>query len=99
MQQGDGTPDQEGDHHDSGDLHNAQRLAARLVDTLDVAAPEVDRDHGPEDGRKHIGGNMLAVVDQVGKFVEQAAEILAGADHADGPGEDVIEDQGGDGEA
>src|ERR1019366_4125568 len=39
-QQGDGAPDEEGGHHDGGDLHDAQRLAAGFVDALDVAPPE-----------------------------------------------------------
>ena len=35
---------------------------------------------------------------QFADFVEQAGQILAGADHADGAGEDVVEDQRRDGE-
>ena len=40
--------------------------------------------------------DAIALVQQLADFVEQRAQILAGADHADGSGEDVVEDQRGD---
>src|SRR5450759_5099161 len=98
-QQGDGAPDEEGGHHDGGDLHDAQRLAAGFVDALDVAPPEVGGDNHAEPGGEEMGGNAGGDVAGLGEFVEQVAEVQSGADHADGSGQDVIEDEGRNGEA
>src|SRR5450759_2059817 len=89
-QQSEGTPDEQSDHHDGGDLHDAQRLAAGFVNSFDVAPPEVDGDHYAEEGGERMGFEPEILVHESADFVEQAAEIEARADYADGAGEDVI---------
>src|SRR5581483_3261798 len=95
-QDGDGAPNQESHDHDGGDLHNAKRLAAGLVDALDVVPPEIEGNGDAEDRGKQIGADGVADVGHPGDFIEQVSEILAGANHADGAGKNVIEDEGGD---
>ena len=92
-QQGDGAPDEEGDHHDRGDLHDAQRLAAGFMDTADVTAPEVGRNQHSETGGEEVGRNAWGNVAGLRKLVEQVSEVKSRADHADGSGENVVEDQ------
>ena len=70
-----------------------RRLAARFVHALGVLPPEVNRDDNREEGRKivHVEGERLP--EHLRDLVQQVPQILARADHADGSGEDVIEDQ------
>ena len=92
-QQRDGAPDEEGNHHDGGDLHDAQRFAAGFVDAPDVAAPEVGGDQHAKTGGEEVGRNARGDVAALGKLVDQVAEIQSGADHADRSGENIVEDQ------
>ena len=76
------TPDQKHHHHHGRDLHDAQRLAARFVNALDVAPPEIDGDDHAEDRGETGSGAMRdarrAVISA--NLVQQAAQILPGAD-------------------
>ena len=44
LQQRQAAPDDQQDHHHGRDLHDPQRVVARLVEPLRVAPPEVDGD-------------------------------------------------------
>ena len=43
-------PEEQNDHHDGGDLHDAQGLVAGFLDALDVLPPVINGDDGSEDG-------------------------------------------------
>jgi len=67
---------------------------AGLVDALDVASPKVEHDQDGRNPPKTCPGGMCETqMIQVGSFVQQVGQVLACADHADGAGEDVIEDE------
>ena len=53
------------------------------------------RDHHGQTGRESVGVDVHALMQQIADFVQQRAQILARADHADGPGENVVEHQRG----
>src|SRR5271169_5780982 len=55
------TPDQQSRHHDGGDLHDTQCLAAGFVNALDVLPPEIEGDADREEGSKvvHVEGERL----------------------------------------
>ncbi len=105
-------PDQQNDHHHRGDLHDPQRLVARLLDALDVLPPVIDRDRGGKDRRGviHVELNGMACgvhqrrrqpVAMVGhhqQLVHQAGDVLAGGHAGDRAGEDVVEHQRRDAE-
>ena len=76
-------------------MHDAERLAARLVNALDIVPPEVQRHDEPKSGGEEIRRHARGEVHRFGRFIDQAAQVLAGADAADGAGEDVVEDQSG----
>ena len=93
-EEGDGTPDQKGHHHDRGDLHDPESLPARFMDTLNVVPPEVHRHQNAEARRKQVRSNSETRVSQGGNLVEEVAQVLTGADHADRTSENVVENQG-----
>src|ERR1700749_1361423 len=80
------TPEDQHHDHDSCDLHDAEGLFARLVDSDDVLAPEIDGDEYGKTGGEvfgmHVGGMEVEIVNG---FVEKSGEVEAGADAADGP--------------
>src|ERR1035437_1060174 len=95
----DHAPYEQDHHHDGGDLHDAQRLLAGFVHADDVLAPEVDGDYGGEHCREIRRVNLQrGEVPVYTDLVDEAAEVEARADGADGAGEHVIEHQGGNGE-
>ena len=93
QQNGQRAPDQQRHHHHGGDLHDAQRLAARFVHALDVLPPEVHRDENGEEGGKIVHVERERLAQHLRDLIQQMAQILARADHADGSGENVVEHQ------
>src|SRR5262249_10473851 len=98
------TPEQDDGGHDRRDNHDRQRLAARLVNAFEVEPEEVS-DNGAGDAgcapvhdeffRPRVELDAAEITEQ---FQQQADDVFAGGDAADGPGEDVVEHQGGDGD-
>ena len=62
-----------------------------LRDSFDVAVPEIDGDGDAEEDRESIGVGAPGLMQRLGHVVQEAAEVLAGADGADGAGQDVID--------
>ena len=91
---GDGTPDQEDHHHHGRDLHDAQSSAARFMHAPDILPPEVNGDQHAQSRREGVHLHSRGLVQHFEDLIEQRTQILARADHADGSGQDVIEDQG-----
>ncbi len=105
-------PDQQNDHHHRGDLHNAQRLVARLLNALDVLPPVIDRHSGSQQRRRvvhvqldgivvhvHQGRRQpMPLVCNIDQFVEKPSDVLPGGNAGDGAGEDVVEHQRGNAE-
>src|SRR5438093_2129403 len=78
-----GAPYKKHDNHNRGDLHDAKRLRTRFVNAFNIAPPEVRGRHDAECRRELIGWNRHARMQHFGYFVDDPAEILAGADGAD----------------
>src|ERR1700686_559118 len=105
-------PGQQDDHHDGGDLHDAESFLAGLLDTLGIFPPVINRNDQSEYYGRHVDvevrGAMEDVVDGAGNpavyvggdkgFVDQTDDVLASRHPGDRSGEDVIEHQGGDAE-
>ena len=71
-----------------------------IRECLDVVPPEIRRhEQSRKTRRTRFGGHVDAGVQQFADLIHQPAEILAGADAADRSGQDVIEDQRGNGES
>ncbi len=87
------TPDQQDPHHDRRDLHDAQRLAARLMNALDVLPPEVRRDQHTESGSEKIHGQLMFHVSHFAELIQQGSQVLPRADDADRTCEDVVKDE------
>src|SRR4051794_28027277 len=65
-------PDNEYHHHHGRDLHNAQRLLARLVHALDVLTPEVESYKNSESGRKVRWVSMCVLqMKVINAFIQQ----------------------------
>src|SRR5204863_9913805 len=77
---------------------DAQRLAARFVDALGVFPPEVARYQQTEESGKIVHIEVDGLAYKLCELFEQSSEILAGRDHADRAGKDVIENERGNGE-
>ena len=92
QQDGQRAPDEQGHHHERGDLHDAQRLATGFVKALDIHPPEVDGDQGGEESREMVHVEGEGLTEHLGDFVQQVSEIRARGNDADGAGKDVIED-------
>ena len=60
---------------------------------LNIQPPEIEGDQDGEAGGKPVGRNLIVGVQHAADFVKESGEILAGADYADGAGEDVVEQQ------
>src|SRR5690242_4095142 len=89
--------DQHHDHH-GGDLHDLHGALAGLVNALDVLPPEVDgHENGDHGGEQVVGHREVLVAEVVNSVGDEAGQILAGGDGADRAGENVVEEQGGDG--
>jgi hypothetical protein len=104
-----GAPGEDDEAHDGGELHDPQRFFAGFVNADDVGAPEIERDADGDEHRVEVDevGMRGGVEDdwvrgmpsrQFQHVAEESDEILPCGDGADGPGEDVIEHQGADGE-
>ena len=103
-------PDQHHDHHDGGDLHDAESLVAGLLNALDVLPPVIGGGYdGKEDGevvgiemQRLVTGAyqrrrqpaMLLCDDQ--QLVDEPGNVLPGGNAGDRPRQDVIEHQGRD---
>src|SRR5579884_269511 len=94
-QDGQRTPEEKDDDHDGRNLHDAQRFAAGLMQTLDVRPPEIGRKDHAKKGGERVRVERHGLVHQDRHLVQQASEILSGGDDADWPGEYVIEDERG----
>ena len=78
--------------------HDLQRFLAGLVHALRILPPEISHhDHGQAGGEVVVGKMQRAVHVHAHVF-DEAREVLAGGDGADGAGQDVVEEQGRDGE-
>src|SRR5687767_6585872 len=75
-------PDQQKDDHHSRDLHNAQSLAARLVNTFGITPPEISGDRDTEYCCKVVRIDMQRLSGHFTHLVEQMSQILSGADGA-----------------
>ena len=69
------------------------------MDALNVLPPEVGGNDEAESGGEEVGGDAALHVQHLSHLIEEATEVLAGGDAADGAGEDVVEDEGGNGQA
>ena len=83
--------------HDRRDIHDAQSFLARLVNAFDVLPPEINRDERRKDRSSHIYGQNHSGVRVMQKFVQETNQIQPRGDAADGPSQDVVKHQSGDG--
>ena len=87
------------DHdHDGGHDHDLQCFSARLVDTLDVLPPEIDHHKDGKHRREAVlgkGGKRMSRVPA--NVLDQARQVLAGGNRADGAGQHIVEKQRGNG--
>ena len=100
-------PDKQNHHHHRGNLHHPQCLVARLLDSLDVLPPVVDRHQRAQQRRGvvHVELDGLAarvhqrrrqpvrLVGHIHQLVDQTGDVLAGRHARDRPGKNVIEHQ------
>src|ERR1700674_3915820 len=84
-------------HHDSGELHDPQRLAARFRNALDVLPPEIQGDEHRDGCGGCVYGQMKGQFRVVEELVEDAYQILTCGDTADRACENVVEHQRRDG--
>ena len=84
-------PNKKDHHHDRGDLHDAQSFGARLMQTFDVVPPEIQRHQDRKENSELIRRYAELQVQQLARLVRQTPEVLAGANAADGPCQDVVE--------
>ena len=93
----DGTPDDQNYNHDGGDHHDLDRFLAGLVNALNILMPEINRDHGAEYGSKGVLGEVGdGMSDVLCDILDKARQILPRNHGADGAGQDIVEQQGGD---
>ena len=94
----DGAPDEQNHHHHRGDRHDLQGFLAGFVHALGILPPEIaDHDDGQSRGEVVVGKIQRAVQVDADVF-DEARQVLASGDGADGAGQHIIEEQGGDGE-
>src|SRR5580700_109534 len=93
----DGAPDDQNHHHYGGDDHDLQSFLAGLVHALRVLPPEIKSHDDGQAGGKSIVGKIEGPVEVEAHVFDEAGEVLAGGDGADGAGEHVVEEQGRDG--
>ena len=87
-------PDDQYDDHHGGDLHDAQRLLARLMHADNVLTPKIDRHHDRDARGKDLRIDHPGLVARrLQRFVQQPGDVEAGADPADRAGQHVIEQQ------
>src|SRR5262249_46290880 len=73
---------------------DAQRLAARFMNALDIVPPEV-RDHADcKESGKLVRGDFETQMKQFRRLIHKAAKILARADSAYRARQDVIKNEG-----
>ena len=65
------------------------------MNALDVLPPEVNHHYHGKSGGERIVGNVNVVAQVVEGVVEKSGDVLAGRYRADGAGEDVVEQKGG----
>src|SRR5580693_5059109 len=93
-----GAPDDQDYHHDGGDRHDLQGLLAGFMHALSILPPEVGHyDHGQARGEVIVRKVERAVHVHAHVF-DEAGQILASGNGADGAGQHVVEQQGRDGE-
>src|SRR5262249_56497502 len=63
------------------------------MDTLDIRPPEIQRRNNAKGRRELERRNRAAGVRHLRYFIDDAGQILARADDADRPGEDVVENE------
>ena len=91
--QSDRAPYEKHDDHDSRDLHDAERFSAGLVNTPDVASPEVRRDDKRKKHREERRSDMNVRVQLFADFVKHVSQVLARADCGDRTRQNVVEDE------
>ena len=105
--QGIAAPEKQNHHHDGGDLHNPQRLVARLLNALDVLPPVVDGHRRGKHCRRVVQvklesmpGDILqgrwqpvVLVHHVQHLVHQAGDVLPGRHTRDWSRQNVVEHQ------
>src|SRR5205814_4057645 len=101
--EGDAAPGEHDHRHDGGDDHDLHGLVAGLVDADQVLAEEVDGDQAGDQHRPpqlpqvaRPGGDVGA--EPARDLQAQPDDVLPRRDAADGPRQDVVEDEGGDGQ-
>src|SRR5262249_30844597 len=92
-------PREEYRHHDRGELHDPEGFGARLVQPFDVRPPEIYRDEGGKEDRELFRRNPEGEMQKLADFIDETPEIWPGADAADRPCQDVIEQERRDGQA
>ena len=92
-------PDDQDHHHDGGDLHDLQRLVARLVNALDVLPPEIHNGKNRECRCEVVVVEMDGMMGIAEQVFDEAGEVQARRDGADRSGQDVVEQQRGNREA
>ncbi len=93
----DGAPDNQNHHHHGGNDHDLYGLLARLVNTLRILPPEVNRDQSAKCGGKGVFGEVGdGMARSPGNVLNKPGKILSGDHRADRSGEHVIEEQGRD---
>src|SRR5581483_3915830 len=60
---------------------------------LDVQPPEINRDENGETGGEPVRSDLELQMKKAADLVGKARQILTGADHADWPGENVVEQE------
>ena len=89
-------PDDQNDHHHGGDGHDLQGLLAGFMHALGVLPPEVGHDDDRDAGREVVIGKIQRAVQVHAHVLDEARQILARGDGADGASQNVVEEQGGD---
>ena len=92
-QQGRRAPGDEDHDHHRRDLHDLERVVARLVQALGVAPPEIHGDEDREQRRRLVVRDPGDGAEPPEQVVDQAGDVLARRHAADRASQDVIEQQ------
>ena len=86
-------PADQQDHHHRGDLHDPQRVLARLVHPLRVAPPEVHGDQDRHERRRRVHRQRMKAAGPAQQIVGEPDDVLPRRHAADRPGQHVVEQQ------
>ena len=85
------------DHHHGSHIHDPQRFSTGFGNSLDILPPEINRHGQGKLSRGGIDWKRKVDVQTAKQLVQESRQVLARGDAADGPGQNVIEHQRGDG--